>query len=198
LLGAGEGLRISEALGFEDGPRCLDEANEELHVVQQLRYSPRDYGGFCLTEPKGGSSGTVDLDPAVAAALRNHVQRYPPVELDLLDATFGEPIRRRVRLLFTTMRGNPFTDRTWSWEWVKWRERAGWPKEHDGFHALRHFLATTLITNHADPKEVQRALRHSTLQITLETYVHFWPRRERRRGMVGEVLRGAAGKREAG
>jgi integrase len=50
--------------------------------------------------------------------------------------------------------------------------RAGWPKEHGGFHALRHFIATTLITNHAEAKEVQRALRHGTLQITLETYVH--------------------------
>jgi hypothetical protein len=35
----------------------------------------------------------------------------------------------------------------------------------------------------------------STLQITLETYVHFWPRRERRRGVVGDVLRAAADKR---
>jgi integrase len=64
------------------------------------------------------------------------------------------------------------------------------------FHALRHFFATTLITQHADPKEVQRALRHSTLQITLETYVHFWPRQERRRGVVGDVLRAAADRRD--
>jgi hypothetical protein len=28
------------------------------------------------------------------------------------------------------------------------------PKQR-GFHALRHFLATTLITNHVDPKDVQ-------------------------------------------
>ena len=65
-LGGGAGLRIGEALGFEDGSRCLDAASEELHVVQQLRYSPKEYGGFCLTEPKGGSSGTVDLDPAAS------------------------------------------------------------------------------------------------------------------------------------
>ena len=104
----------------------------------------------------------------------------------------GRPVRRTVPLLFTTVHGNPFTDRTWSAEWVKWRRAAGWPEEHGGFHALRHFFATTLITNHADPKEVQRALRHSTLQITLETYVRFWPRRERRRGVVGEVLKSAA------
>jgi integrase len=194
-LGAGEGLRISEALSFEEGTRCLDEANDELHVVQQLRYSAKEYGGFCLTKPKGGSSGTVDLDPAVASALRRHVHDFPPVDVEMPDITSGRQVRRLVPLLFTTTRGNPFTDRTWSAEWIKWRERAGWPKKHGGFHALRHFFATTLITNHADPKEVQRALRHSTLQITLETYVHFWPRRERRRGVVGDVLNRAAADR---
>ncbi len=62
-LGACAGLRISEALGFEHGPRGLDVDNEELHVVQQLRYSPRDCGGFYRSEPKSRSSGTVDLDP---------------------------------------------------------------------------------------------------------------------------------------
>jgi integrase len=196
-LGAGAGLRIGEALGFEHGLRCLDEENEELHVVQQLRYSPREYGGFYLSSPKAGSSGTADLDPMVAAALHRHVRDNPPVGIELLDLTTSRPVRRRVQLLFTTTRGNPFTDKTWSNEWVKWREAAGWPKEHGGFHALRHFFATTLITNHADPKEVQRALRHSTLQITLETYVHFWPRRERRRGVVGDVLRATADRRRA-
>lgn len=45
----------------------------------------------------------------------------------------------------------------------------GRPKEHGTFHALRHFFATTLITN-AEPQEVQRLLRHKTLRITLETY----------------------------
>lgn len=198
-LGAGAGLRISEALGFEDGPRCLDPENEELHVIQQLRYAPREHeGGFHLSLPKGVRSfdpagGTVDLDPMVAAALDWHRREFPPTPVEMVDITSGRPIRREVPLMFTTVFGNPFTDRTWSAEWIKWRRAAGWPEDsqHSGFHALRHFFATTLITNHADPKEVQRALRHSTLQITLETYVHFWPRRERRRGIVGETLKTA-------
>jgi integrase len=75
---------------------------------------------------------------------------------------------------------------------VKWRDHVGWPKEHGGFHALRHFFATTLITNNVEPKEVQRALRHSSLQITFDTYVHWWPRRERRRGILGALLQSAA------
>jgi integrase len=69
-----------------------------------------------------------------------------------------------------------------------WRDAAGWPKQHGTFHALRHFVATTLITNHVEPQEVQRLLRHKTLRITLETYVHWWPKRDRARGVVGGVL----------
>ncbi|WP_412738162.1 tyrosine-type recombinase/integrase [Krasilnikovia sp. MM14-A1259] len=196
-LGAGQGLRIGEVLGMEDGGRCVDSVHQELHVVQQLRYSPREYGGFYLSLPKGvrtldPAAATVDLDPVVSRALAHHVMEFPPTEFELVDLTGPEPRRRLVPLLFTTTRGNPFTDKTWSKEWCKWRDKAGWPKEHGGFHALRHFFATTLISNHADPKDVQRALRHKALQITLETYVHWWPRRERRRGVVGALLQAAA------
>jgi integrase len=69
-------------------------------------------------------------------------------------------------------------------------------RRHGTFHALRHFFATTLITNHAEPQDVQRLLRHKTLRITLETYVHWWPRRERRRGLVGDILRAASQRTE--
>jgi len=194
-LGAGQGCRLGEALGMEDSGRCLDPERSELHVVQQLRYSPQEHGGFYLSEPKAGSFGTVDLDPVVRDVLAEHVRRFPPVLVDLVDITSGSPVRRSVPLLITTTRGNPFTDRTWSREWVGWRDAAGWPKEHGGFHALRHFFATTLITNHAEPQEVQRLLRHKTLRITLETYVHWWPKRERRRGVVGTALQAASKRR---
>jgi integrase len=191
-LGAGQGCRLGEVLGMEAGARCVDPDRSELHVIQQLCYSPKEYGGFYLSGPKAGSSGTVDLDPVVGDMVTDHVRRFPPVEVDLVDITSGDPVRRTVQLLFTTTRGNPFTDRTWSREWAGWREAAGWPKGHGAFHALRHFFATTLITNHAEPQEVQRLLRHKTLRITLETYVHWWPKRERRRGVVGAVLQSAA------
>jgi integrase len=70
------------------------------------------------------------------------------------------------------------------------------PPRRGGFHALRHFFATTLITNHSEPREVQRLLRHRTLRYTLETYVGWWPKRDRRRGLVGTLLE-AAGKQPA-
>ncbi|QDY05751.1 site-specific integrase [Micromonospora sp. HM134] len=193
-LGAGQGCRFGEALGMEHSARCVDQERGKLHIIQQLRYAPQEYGGFYISEPKAGSAGTIDLDPVVGQVLTEHVQQFPPVPVDLVDITTGDPVRRTVPLLFTTSRGNPFTDRTWSREWADWRDTAGWPKEHGTFHALRHFFATTLITNHAEPQEVQRLLRHKTLRITLETYVHWWPKRERPKGLVGAVLR-AAGSR---
>jgi integrase len=197
-LGAGQGLRIMEALGMEVGPRCVESEHGELHVVQQLGYSPKVYGGHYLSEPKSGSSGTVDLDPVVDAKLADHIARFPPADVELIDHTGSDPMKRVVPLMFTTVHGNPFTNRTWSREWIGWRDKAGWPKEHGGFHALRHFFATTLITNHAEPKDVQRLLRHKSLQLTLETYVHWWPRRERRRGLVGTLLQAASDRPRGG
>ncbi|WP_249714912.1 hypothetical protein [Rhizomonospora bruguierae] len=49
--------------------------------------------------------------------------------------------------------------------------------------------------NHAEPQEVQRLLRHKTLRITHETYVHWWPKRARRRGVVGGALHAAASRK---
>jgi hypothetical protein len=60
-LGAGEGMRLGEVLGSEDGPRFVDHDHGEVHVVQQLRYHKAAYGGFYLAPPKSGSVGDVDL-----------------------------------------------------------------------------------------------------------------------------------------
>jgi hypothetical protein len=94
---AGQGCRLGELLGMEDGTRCVESANDELHVAQQLRYSPREYDGFYLCEPKAGSAGTVDLDPVLAEKLAEHVRQFPPVGVELVDVTSGEPVRRVVQ-----------------------------------------------------------------------------------------------------
>ena len=61
------------------------------HIVQQLRYAPQEHGGFYLSEPKAGSSGTVDLDPVVSQVLAEHVREFPPVAVELVDVTSGDP-----------------------------------------------------------------------------------------------------------
>jgi integrase len=173
---------------MEPGGRCIDPARAELHVIQQLRYSPKESAAASTSaSPRPAPPAPSTWTRSVGDILADHVRQFPPVAVELVDTTSGDPVRRTVPLLFTTTHGNPFTDRTWSREWMGWRDVAGWPKEHGGSHALRHF-ATTLITNHAEPQDVQRLLRHKTLRITLDTYVHWWPKRDRARGVVGGVL----------
>jgi integrase len=81
--------------------------------------------------------------------------------------------------------------------WSGWREAAGWPIEGT-FHSLRHYYATALISAGADPTDVQKALRHSSLRITLETYVHWWPRKQRRRNVVGTAITEAVARLKTG
>ncbi|MFC7528013.1 tyrosine-type recombinase/integrase [Actinoplanes sp. GCM10030250] len=196
-LGAGEGMRIGEVLGAEDGSRCVDPARREVHVVQQLRSHKQAYGGFYLSPPKSGSVGDVDLDEAVAAAVAEHVREFPPGGVELLDITRGTPdsgkpvARRLVNLLVTDDLGRPIHDQAWSKLWAGWRAAAGWPQEGT-FHSLRHYFATELIAANVDPADVQNALRHFSLRITLETYVHWWPKRDRRRNIISSALRAAA------
>ncbi|WP_231931626.1 tyrosine-type recombinase/integrase [Micromonospora echinospora] len=101
-----------------------------------------------------------------------------------------------VSLLFTDEQGKPIHDQRWSDLWCGWRRAAGWPEEGT-FHSLLHYFATRLITSGADPTDVQNALPHSSLRIMLETYVHWRPKKNRRRNIVSTALREAAGSRSA-
>ncbi|MEH1030001.1 hypothetical protein V6W11_19845 [Micromonospora profundi] len=46
-----------------------------------------------------------------------------------------------------------------------------------------------------DEQALCDAPRHANLRITLETYVHWLPKKDRPRGLVGNLLRQADGKR---
>lgn len=46
--------------------------------------------------------------------------------------------------------------------------------KYGGLHVLRHFRASVLIEQGADVKEVQRAMGHSSAQVTLDIYGHLF------------------------
>jgi integrase len=105
-------------------------------------------------------------------------------------------LRVSVALRFTDELGRPIHDQAWSNMWRHWRRAAGWP-DNGTFHSLRHYFATALISAGADPTDVQRALRHSSLRITLETYVHWWSKKQRRRSVVGTAIQALTVQRRA-
>ena len=159
-----------------------------------MRHSPEHFGGFYLAAPKSGSGGTLDLDSVVAEQLVNHLRDIGTVSVEVPDITTGERVVRPVELLFTSQRGKLLNDRYWAELRAGWREAAGWPRAGT-FHSLHHFFATTLMSNGFEPQDAQKALRHANLRITLETYVHWLPKKDRPRSVVGQVLRQAEGSR---
>ena len=58
--------------------------------------------------------------------------------------------------------------------------RGALPEELHGlrFHDLRHCAASIAAANGAQPKDVQRMLGHSSVQITMDRYTHLFPERQ--------------------
>lgn len=161
MLGAGCGLRIGETLGLRIG--SVDFAAAEIAVVEQLQLLPG--APPTLVAPKTASSiRVIPLPASVAAALREHLDRRPGEEKDLvLRSSTGGPIWP-----------NTFHASIWRPAAV----RAGLGKAR--FHELRHFYATALIRAGESVKTVQAALGHASAVETLETYAGLWPDAEQR------------------
>lgn len=161
MLGAGCGLRIGETLGLRIG--SVDFAAAEIAVVEQLQLLPG--APPTLVAPKTASSiRVIPLPASVAAALREHLDRRPGSDRDLvLRSGTGGPIWP-----------NTFHAHIWRPAAV----RAGLGKAR--FHELRHFYATALIRAGESVKTVQAALGHASAVETLETYTGLWPDAEQR------------------
>lgn len=185
-LAAGCGLRWGEVFGMEvDG---VDFLRREVDVRQQLKCvdGRPPYIGKVKTST---SARTAELPSVTAAALTEHLKRFEPVEIKIIDETDPRnPVERMAKLLFTTPRLNPLHRGTWSKAWAPARDAAGIPKG-EAMHCLRHFFATLLIHKGANVKTVQLALGHSTPMITLNEYVGEWPElEERTRTIVDAAL----------
>jgi hypothetical protein len=131
------------------------------------------------TSTKGQPSGTEMLISCYALRTKNAAPRKmrPHGSLDQLatsTSTTRSPSLRRtrpVRLLFAD-RGCLIHNQRLSRMWKRSRTAARWP-EVATFHYLRRYFATP-FTAGGDPTDVPSAIRHVSLRISLETYVHWW------------------------
>lgn len=184
FLGAGCGWRWGEIFGAEhwkgEQERCaFDFLRRDAHVRQQLSYVKGV--GLCLAPPKSKTSyRTNELPTLTAQLLAQHIERFPPIEIELPDRTNPDkPTTRIARLLFADDDGRPLHRSEWSRIWNKALKDAGLPPGMFTLRSLRHYFATTLIFNGATVKSVQLACGHSTPTITLNTYLGYWPGDER-------------------
>ncbi|MFV8127478.1 tyrosine-type recombinase/integrase [Streptomyces syringium] len=188
-LGIGGGLRQGERFGFDPGD--IDEEAGVLHVRRQLLWDPsKPY--FKL--PKGRKERDVPLAPGLLRALREHGEKYPPVQVTLPwhgPGNGGRPTAT-VNLLITTHFGNRVHASTFNRKNLKpalaaaglitpYDEEEGWePSRGEMSQRDRHTFASVQLKGGEDPVSVSHWMGHSSPVITLTTYVHFMPDKDGR------------------
>jgi integrase len=153
ILGAGAGLRTSEALAVTVDR--IDWMRRTLTVDRQL-------AGAKFAPPKSeGSRRTIPLPDLVLEALSQHLASYPSDGL-----------------IFTNTEGGPVRQNGFATRLRAAAKRAG--LEGMTFRDLRHHYASLLIHGGESVKAVQSRLGHSSASITLDVYSHLWPDSEDR------------------
>lgn len=186
MLGAGLGMRQGEAFGLAVDD--IDFLGHVVHVVRQVKLLRTQ---LCFGRPKGGNSRDVPLPESVALALAQHIQQYPPTSIALpWQSRAGELVTAKLVVYsagMTAVRRTAFN----RWAWQSALRQAGVTRtsREDGFHALRHFYASTLLDAGESIVALAEYLGHSDPGFTLRTYTHLMPSSQQRtRQAVDEVL----------
>jgi len=171
VLALHAGLRSSELFGLRWEDVDLDTAT--LTVKRALHQVTGQ--GLRTSDPKTASSAaSIPLTSVAVAALRAHRKRQIEQRLRAGEAW------NDTGYVFTTEVGTPVSALNFlRRNFYPIAKRAGLPtgKQKDGswgvrLHDLRHACGSLLISVGAKPKLVQRILRHSRLQVTMDLYVH--------------------------
>lgn len=154
LLALSTGMRIGELCGLQWGD--IDFANQTISVQRTIQriYDPgaKTKTRIIIGEPKTMSSRrTVPLSTTILPILHRLKSHQNSDYLLTGASTFIEP--RTYREYFSTLLKKSDV-------------------EHINFHSLRHTFATRLIENGADYKTVSTILGHSSINMTLNLYVH--------------------------
>lgn len=183
MVGAGAGLRISEAIGLTL-PQ-VDFLRRAIRVEQQLVVLPGRPPH--QADVKGPASRRViPAGDVVLQALARHLERFPATtEVTGFVSRVPEP------LVFTTSQGRAISRTEIGKRLRPWFRAAGLP-DTVSYHDLRHFYASLLISRGASVKVVQEHLGHASAAETLNTYSHLWADDDARsRTAVDEALSGA-------
>lgn len=169
LLTAATGLRISEALGLRWDD--VDFAHYQIHVR-------RSWAGGEFGKPKTrGSRAVVPMHGILATFMQSWKRSTPyskendwvfpsfklngkqPRAQGMIVKDYLRPAAAHAGVLSSTV------------ERLKGKSVMVISDERTfGFHALRHSLATFLVSKDVDPKTVQAMLRHSNVTTTLQLY----------------------------
>ena len=158
------GLRASELRGLPWS--SVDLKKGEIRVTQKA-----DEDGVISTELKSKTA-----------------KRTIPIPSDLVQILREWRVKANHELVFATGTGKPealanIFNRAWKPVQIAagvadkiGRDEEGRPivQQRYNFHSLRHFHASVLIADNANPKEVQLEMGHSSIKITYDIYGHLF------------------------
>lgn len=168
-LAAFAGLRLGEAAALQI--HDIDFLRREIHVRRQVQ---RANGGVVeIRAPKYGSERTVPVPQGLLELVAEHIRlQLPGSEADAW--------------LFPGEAGNPWHQNSVGYRWRRTKQKAGQPDWH--LHDLRHYYASGLIHAGCDVVTVQKALGHSSPNVTLSTYAHLWPNADDRTRRAADAM----------
>lgn len=171
------GLRVGEIGGLKWSD--IDFDNKAL-AVQRTILQDAKKGGFYFGTPKTKQSKRiVPLTDEAILILNDQKELQNKLKAKSINWNY-----KWEGLVFTTINGNPVGAATFRNMMIRIVKNINFDHEckskdgkyeefeHCSMHSLRHTFATRCIENGIQPKTLQRILGHSTINTTMDLYVH--------------------------
>lgn len=166
------GLRLGEAAGLQVGD--VDFLRRTISVRRQIQGQTE--ATATVVPPKQGSERIVHVPEELTVLISQHVG----------DGVWGDD-----GWLFGSGADTRLNRNSAGNQWRRARKALG-ISEETTIHSFRHFYASGLIAAGCDVATVQRALGHSSPDITLKVYTHLWPKAEdKTRAAAAELMSSA-------
>jgi integrase len=162
------GLRRGELIGLQWGDV---DFHSRFLIVRRAIVRNR------VGAPKSGKVRRVDLSGQLVATFQ-HLK-----ELRELEAMAKNVTLQPDAWVFLSPKGYRLDERNLETAWARCLKAAGIRQIR--FHDLRHTFASLLIEQGAHPKYIQEQMGHSSIQVTMDTYGHLFPNRNR--GLVDRL-----------
>lgn len=155
------GLRTGEMIGLKWSD--VDFKNHLLHIRRTMEYR-HSVGEWRTGEPKTKNSiRDVPLTQEAINILKNQKEKLKTLKAKVIPMEFADQV-------FLCRDGTPTKNSAYDNKLFYYCDKAGIPRF--SMHVLRHTFATRCIEAGMKPKTLQMILGHSSINITMNLYVH--------------------------